>query len=604
MGLPKGKTQRPYIEAKVDLRPFAKDAPLLELTATVNDWLSKLGEVTSDEEQARRPPFSLSRVPSRTKLNLPTGLADNIDTAIRNDDTNELAHLLQQAPGEHASDVTFQRLLLSLLNRAIARRAVQCMRLLLSRAENLEDSDDMNQRNCIHRFLVSLNREQQAEQNANGVTQNGVPNGQYITPAAPPSVFNSYPSKETDDANLSGTEDKAVKLLSTLLGALKPSQRKSLKAQDGLGRIPLHYAARYGFAAMCKIITTKMKEWDQFEVELGIHAPWMRDGDGLSPIHHAVAGGHPLSTKYLLASLQGATLKSEYIKDWQMSKKFGECMAKAVKADYADILRLLLDSGATVNHQDEQGETPIHLAVRLGKAKSLEALLQGSPGEPPNLEIQENVFQWTPIFYACKEGNLQAVDLLLAAGAQAAVPDPSGWTAQEHAALRGHLHVARRLSEHLKQGPPTTNGLGPASMEPVLQSKGSKTQLKSNGNATATVVKTEAVKTFGHRYLTDKTMILVSLGSMNLNRTEPAVDLKQIPVAEAHRTQLDTALSVVVTAEGAEGEPEVVDLPVQDNISTEPFTFLTNDPMRTTLHFDVVPTYAGSTETIIGSTLR
>lgn len=605
LDLAKGKTQRPYIEAKVDLRAFAKDAPLLELTSTVNDWLSKLGEITSDEEQTRRPPFSLSRVPSRTKLNLPEGLADDIDNAIRADETSQLSDLLCKAPGGHTADPAFQRLLLSLLNRAITRRSIQCMKLLIGLADALEDSEDMNQRNAIHRFLVSLNREQQAEQNANGPMANGSkPNGQYITPAAPPVVFSSYPVKESDDMNLSGLEDTALKLLITLLDSLKPTQRKSLITRDALGRIPLHYAAHYGFAAMCKIIISRMKEWGQFEVELGIHAPWYRDVENASPIHLAVMGGHPMSTKILLESLKGAELKSEYIKDWQAEKKFGECLAEAVKAGYTDIAQLLLLHGANINYQDDEGETAIHLAVRLGKNEVLPVLISGGPSGSTNLELQEKVFQWTPLFYACKEGNLGAVELLLAAGAQAVHPDPSGWTAQEHAALRGHLDVAKRLSQHLNRGPPTTNGHGPTSMESAFKPTKTKNGLNGHGNANANangaLVKTEAVKTFGHRYLTDKTMILVSLGSMDMNSKEPAVDLKQIPVAEAHRTQLDTALSVVVTAEGAEGESEIVDLPVQDNVSTEPFTFLTDDPLQTILHFDVIPTYAGSTETIIG----
>ena len=71
-------------------------------------------------------------------------------------------------------------------------------------------------------------------------------------------------------------------------------------------------------------------------------------------------------------------------------------------------------------------------------------------------------------------------------------------------------------------------------------------------------------------------------------------------MADAHATQLDAALSIVVLASGASGEPTVIDLPVHDNISTEPITFMTNDIPKVKLFFDLVPTYAGSNDKIIG----
>jgi glycerophosphodiester phosphodiesterase len=104
----------------------------------------------------------------------------------------------------------------------------------------------------------------------------------------------------------------------------------------------------------------------------------------------------------------------------------------------------------------------------------------------------------------------------------------------------------------------------------------------------------EPVKTFGHRYLTTQTMILVSLGSMDMRKDVPAVKLDNIPMADAHATQLDTALSLVVSASGATGESDIIDLPVQENISTEPITFMTDDATKVKLLFDIFPTYSGS----------
>jgi glycerophosphodiester phosphodiesterase len=87
---------------------------------------------------------------------------------------------------------------------------------------------------------------------------------------------------------------------------------------------------------------------------------------------------------------------------------------------------------------------------------------------------------------------------------------------------------------------------------------------------------------------------------MDMRKPLETVSLDRIPMENAHATQLDTSLSMVVTASGAHGEPEVIDLPVQDNISTEPIVFHTTDPSKVRLLFDLVPTFAGSKEKVVG----
>ena len=92
-------------------------------------------------------------------------------------------------------------------------------------------------------------------------------------------------------------------------------------------------------------------------------------------------------------------------------------------------------------------------------------------------------------------------------------------------------------------------------------------------------------------------MVLVRLGSADARTNELVVSLNRIPLADAHRTQLDTALSLIIHATGATGDPFVVDLPAQEN---EPFEFTTRDARAVKLYFDLVPTYAGSRENVLG----
>ena len=110
----------------------------------------------------------------------------------------------------------------------------------------------------------------------------------------------------------------------------------------------------------------------------------------------------------------------------------------------------------------------------------------------------------------------------------------------------------------------------------------------------------EPVKSFGHRYLQSKTLILVSLGSKDTRKNLNAVQLEKLPVRNPHAVPLGNALSLVVSATNASGERTVVDLPVQENISTEPILFETTDITQVRLMFDLIPTYSGSHDGIIG----
>ncbi|KAK5689321.1 Glycerophosphocholine phosphodiesterase, partial [Elasticomyces elasticus] len=213
------------------------------------------------------------------------------------------------------------------------------------------------------------------------------------------------------------------------------------------------------------------------------------------------------------------------------------------------------------------------------------------------------------------DGALSVVNLLIEANADLERADSSGWTAKEHAALRGHLDIARRLAEASPQPeivepepvlpvPTATTTASSESSSPSSppQQQSSLAERKSNTNnaGSSTLRTSEPVKSFGHRYLTDEAMVLVSLGTMDTRKPQHAVNLDRIPMENAHSTQLDTALSIVVSASGAHGEPEIIDLPVQDNISTEPIVFHSADPAKVRLMFDLVPTYAGSKDQIVG----
>ena len=601
--------QKSYLESKVDLKPFAANVGLLDTINTINDWLSGLGEAkTFDDASSTHSGKSMHRASSKATLKLSQTFLESFDQSVRNDDVSNMEELLRKADSEQQSlrEASYQKLLLGLLQRSISCRSRACIAKLLEQISSLEESDDMNRRNIIHRMIISMSRvkvagalEKVIANSSDGTTENA----NYITPAAPPVLAPPLPgSKESDGTIELGKDDKVVKLFEYILESLTAEQRPALQMRDTYGRMPLHYAAQYGFVLICQSIISHMQLWGQYEVSEGIDAPFWQDSEGWAPLHLSVIGGHPITTRTLLEAedWKGASDSKAAVK--RHMSKFGEVLALATKKNFVVIVQLLVEAGVDLDYQDNQGETALHVAARMGHVDCAKVLLKGSCNQKADTEIPEKTFGWTPLFVACVDGNLPVVELLIECGVDLESADVSGWTAKEHATLRGHIGIARRLAERTSlsiQG----GGVSPskvAAPQPVISSL---TDRRSNGTSVgngSVVRSTEPVKTFGHRYLTDKSMILVSLGTMDIRKTIEVVKLDRIPLAHAHSTQLDTALSIVVSATGATGEPSIVDLPVQDNISTEPVVFTAVDATKVKLLFDIVPTYAGTKDQIVG----
>ena len=604
-------TQRRYLESKVDPKQFATNAHLLETTKNINDWLEKLVDIKPrDDNSSTHSSHSLRRASSKAMLALPASVLDSVDQAIRVDDVLKMTSLM--SPRSLNTDYPHEDLppilTLNLLQRAISCKAKGCIEQLLAMIDTLDAGDDINKRNCLHRLIITTARSKSlgvgepatdASQDANSITTN------YIKPAAPP-VLAPLPTsnKEHDGSSELSKDDKNIVLLEYLLDQLRPQQRKAIQARDVYDRMPLHYAAQYGCVVICQLIISRMQAWDLFEVSPGIDAPFFQDADGYSPLHLGVIGGHPLTTRTLLKAEEWRGDHDRKATARKYMSKSGEVLALAVKANSVVIVELLVEAGVDLNYQDDQGETSLHIAARFGHTECAKILLKERDGQKANVEVAENSFGWTPLFIACVDGHIDIVRMLIAANAQLERLDTSGWTAKEHAALRGHMDIAVVLADVTAL--PLSSQLDPlpvGTLNAIAPNKAlaeRKSNAATNGHSNGTGRSSEPVKTYGHRYLTRETMILVSLGTMDTRKVVEAVNLDRIPLANAHSTQLDTTLSIIVSASGANGEPSIIDLPVQDNISTDPIVFTALDATKVKLLFDIVPTYAGTNDQRVG----
>ena len=114
--------------------------------------------------------------------------------------------------------------------------------------------------------------------------------------------------------------------------------------------------------------------------------------------------------------------------------------ASAVRG-HAEVVAILLGAGADVDACDDSGITPLWNAAGPSPSKAAIRLLLEAGADPNAKDAQ---FGWTPLIRAVDAGNLDAVELLLAAGASAS-PHADGWTLLMDAAERGSVSIAQAL---------------------------------------------------------------------------------------------------------------------------------------------------------------
>lgn len=601
--------QKKYLALKVDPRAFATNADLFQALEKLNRWLETLSRAADAEGTPGliTSQHKLTRASSSQSLRIPHENFERIEQHIKQDHVAALEDALEQAKKE-TTEVTgqeYQQFLGILLQKAIGARSRACTAHLLTKVVFLDDVNDINRRNCVHRLVISIGRTHASADSRPTDTVDDTESKLYsfIAPAAAPTkLFQQRVGQEDRRTKMLTRSDEPIMFLQFLLDALQPDHRTALVARDSAGRTPLHFAAEYGVCVMTEIIIEHLQTWNMFDVKEGIDGPIWQDNDGWAPLHLAVIGGHPLTTQALLAAEEWHVSTKDIAQVRRQHAKSSAVLALATKSNFIEVVRILVSALVDLNYQDEQGETALHVAARLGHVECARILLQGTSAQKTDTELREKTYAWTPLFIACVDGQLPIVELLINAGANLEALDSSGWSAKEHAALRGHIALANLLAQVTPTLSIPEEATGLATNSPPRTAT---LQDRRSSSASSTVIAKpkagETIKEFGHRYLKDKSMILVSIGTMDMrSRNTQAVCLDRIPMVNASSTQLDTALSIVVSAKGAEGEPEFIDLPVQDNISTEPIVFHAADHTKVKLLFDLVPTYSGNHEKIVG----
>ncbi|KTW28846.1 hypothetical protein T552_01475 [Pneumocystis carinii B80] len=435
-----------------------------------------------------------------------------------------------------------------------------------------------------------------------------------------PTVTNLYIyTRDSNSCNSDTIDIEETESLEFLLSQFRPVHYKYLSGQDIYQRLPLHYAVQYGLLKTTRLILDYMVKWGQLDPEIdNLNNSKWKDSEGYTPLHWAIL----IRDIEILKTLQTINQKIDslsYGKKIIYEEKIESdntysALALAAKLNYDEIVYQLLESGLDINHQNKEGETPLHIATRLNNIATVKILLNGTENQKQNTELRENLYGWTPLFIAAVEGYIEILQLLISANTKINDVDFSGWTALEHAVFRGHMNCVDLLSTPEVQEFVQKQALiheNPEDMEnehkfviydendesqDEIEKNNSSVSLQKNNSA----IKVASMKSFGHNYLKDELMVIVTLGSTDKKKKVKPVEIDDVSLIEAPISQQDIPFSLIIKARNAEGGNTIIDFPAHYCIETEPIIFNTTNYEKMELLFDIVPTYNENRNVPIG----
>ncbi|GEQ68034.1 hypothetical protein JCM33374_g1700 [Metschnikowia sp. JCM 33374] len=651
-----------YLATRVDALPFANGIDLSVGLETISTILEQLGEQQSQlaatgpssDIDATADDLNVLRISHNRKYSFDKESLEGIYEAIKKDDGQFCVEQLRKLQSEQVS----LKLLLSVLNKATLSSAFNCIDhvfeyLLEFHAEHslsepaLVDPQEISGRNFFHQHVVSLGKRQLSKEQQNEVI-----------PGEPADLTRLYGNKSGPDGiQLAPVSvDGLVHVLQKL--AVHPQLQGLLFAKDNYHRTPLHYAAQYGTKDVSKILLEYLQRWGL--VDLSKPIDYVRvwgDQEGLTPLHLAIIGKHP-KTCHNLVSFTGAPLSCpnllllatrlgcvEIVKDFlgenvvsidytDVENNNETALYIAAKMNYIDLVRYLLERGANTELGESVfGWTPIFVAAAEGLLDVVEELKQF--GAKYNLADDSG---WLPMEHASLRGHLNVADALTppdtnlllynidnpsentpripnasssknASAVNSPFIRPVGEESLLSTSSIDKLPESNRLavSEVYRQFKQLDNGSS-NSIDVIPSNDGqdpltlSLSRNLSRSRSPVNRRKMKPIKSFGHRYLSkDEQLILITLGTTDTRDKSNAVELNKISMSQSFFTELDTALSLVVTCHNKKNKSVIedsvlVDLPLEDQhgSATDPLMFkIKNNTQISDVYitFDIVPTY-------------
>ena len=130
--------------------------------------------------------------------------------------------------------------------------------------------------------------------------------------------------------------------------------------------------------------------------------------------------------------------------DSETESNHDTALTLACAGGHEELVDLLLNRKANIEHRDKKGFTPLILAATAGHEKVVETLINNGA----DLEAQSERTKDTPLSLACSGGRYEVVELLLKYGANKEHRNVSDYTPLSLAASGGYVNIIKLLLNH------------------------------------------------------------------------------------------------------------------------------------------------------------
>ena len=130
--------------------------------------------------------------------------------------------------------------------------------------------------------------------------------------------------------------------------------------------------------------------------------------------------------------------------DSQTDSNHDTALTLACAGGHEELVSLLLNRGAEMEHRDKKGFTPLMLASTAGHSNVVEIMLNNGS----DMEAQSERTKDTALSLACSSGRYEVVELLLSRGANKEHRNVSDYTPLSLAASGGYVNIIKLLLSH------------------------------------------------------------------------------------------------------------------------------------------------------------